>query len=259
MNPENTTAPNDPTSQQPLTVSSASVTAQQADDQANPLPQVVVSHQEPPTNPVGFEQQTSSYSKSHLFLVLLIALVVAGGSIAGGVSLINKSQKPFQSSGSSGGNPTNWASFSNQDGNFSAMFPTTPQAVPQKAQAGQQGGTVITKGFQSGNENTGYAVVYSTFSSDIPLSSDSNAVLQGSVQAEVSQLQGGQIVSSNSTTVSGHPAETYEVTGTTDGKNLDLTGELVLVNRVLYNVFTTQLNSQAPNTQYFLNSFRVGQ
>lgn len=151
-----------------------------------------------------------------------------------------------------------WTAFNNQDGNFSAMFPDTPQAIPQSAQSAGPG-TIIFKGYQSDNENTAYLVIYGTFSNNFTLPTDTQAMLVNYVNSLENNVQNVQVVSTNNATVSGQPAETYEFTGTNSGKNLDLTGEVVLANRVLYNVFTTQISSQAPNTQYFLNNFKIGQ
>jgi hypothetical protein len=274
MNPENPPTP-DSNSQYSDDANPSPVVTPQSSGQiitptTNPMPpvttpynpQIVVSNHGPAVNPVNIVnavQPESSFSRKRLVFVLLLVLIVSGGSIAGGLSLIGKSQKPFQAASSSGNSaPSGWTSFSNQDGNFNAMFPNTPQAIPQSAQPAGQG-TVIFKGYQSGNENMAYAVVYGTFSSNLTLSSDTQGMLVNYVNSLESGLQNVQVVSTNNTTVSGQTAETYEFTGTKSGKNLDLTGEVVLDNHVLYNVFTTQINSQAPNSQYFLNNFKIGQ
>jgi len=200
----------------------------------------------------------NSFSQTRLIFVLLLILIVSIASIVGGLSLINKSQKPFQAASASGSStPTGWTSFSNQDGNFSAMFPNTPEAIPQTAQSLQQG-TIVFNGYQSGNENTAYVVIYGKFSRDYVLPSDTQALLVNYVNGLENSLQNVQVISDNNATIGGFNAETYEFIGTKDSKNLDLTGEVVLDNRVLYNVFTTQIKNQAPNTRYFLNNFMIG-
>lgn len=258
MNPENT-PPANPSSQQPVSYSynPVSNTEPPNSNVASQVPQPAIQFQQPAYTTGGFNQEAQKFRPSHLALVLFIMFAVAGVSIAVGVRLIDKNQQPFQAPSSNGSVPTNWVSFSSDAGHFSAMFPTTPAVMPQTTQAGQQGGSIVTNGYQSGNEKVAYAVEYITYSSDYTLSSDSRATLKGLARREMLQLHDAKLVSENSISISGYPAETYEITGTRNGKNLTLTGELVLNGHVLYNVSCTQINSQAPSSQYFLNNFKV--
>lgn len=117
MNPENPPPPNNNDNQYSANPNPSPTIAPQNNDQAitpttNPEPptsfnpQIVVSEH----NSIGshvnttpnFTKTESSFSRRRLVLVVILVLIVSSGSIAGGLSLISKNQKPFQAASNSG-------------------------------------------------------------------------------------------------------------------------------------------------------------
>lgn len=203
---------------------------------------------------------TKAYKPSHLIRILLITLIIAGGSIFAGVLLINNRDKPSKSSSGSSASPSrfsNWVPFNNQPGNFSARFPALPIALPHSSQSAD-GIAFTVDGFQSSNSDTAYVVTYTTYASNIELPADTSAALDNVVRTRVAQQQDGKLISSASKTISGYPAKIFQMSGVEDGTNLYTNGEVVLVDHVLYNVVVTHKKSQATDAQYFLDNFKIG-
>jgi hypothetical protein len=157
-----------------------------------------------------------------------------------------------------------WVSYTSPKGNFSANFPTSPNfnknpiVIPQTSKS-KNGVNYTINGVLSSSvvSQTNYTVIYLTYPSTnkVPtLSSVVNDTLHNN------QFQVAHLISSKKLSVNGNQAESYEITVSTNGLNFDLTGEVVSLNKVIY-----QVQAQVPgttetaNAQYFVNSFKIGQ
>lgn len=177
------------------------------------------------------------FSAPDILLVVLAVLIIAA---VGGRVILNHYDP---------GPPDNWVSFSNTPGNFSAMFPVEPATLAQSS------GLNAEKGFYASEGTTAFIVSYAAIASDADASA--STVFKNSIGIEVNYTK-GHITSTKKTTISGYPAETYQVVGSKNGDADTVTGEVVDTGKVVYNVAAFQIDTTSSNTQYFLKSFKVG-
>jgi uncharacterized protein (UPF0333 family) len=144
-----------------------------------------------------------------------------------------------------------WVLYNSPNGDFSAYFPTKPVTVPFVTQPSGNNPTITQ--VQSVSISNEYQVVYYTYPKGVALPSPSSSI-------DSYLNQGTHLVSSKATTVNGNQAETFEIAGTESGKKVVVTGESLNVGQVNYNLVTYNEGStsaQAPNTQYFINNFKL--
>ncbi len=201
-----------------------------------------------------------SFSPARLVKILIIIIVISAGMIAVGITQINDNQKSFQTATSSNGIPTGWVSFSNQTGNFTLMFPTTPQVGAQVDKVTAQGMSYTLHEFVSQNAHTAYSVVYAHYPNSFSLSpNEATLVLNLGLQQQLSKLKDGNLSYSRNITVDGWPAIDYAMTGVLSGHYVYQDNRIIIANHTIYGIYASnQGKTQAPNYQYFFNSFKLG-
>jgi len=183
-------------------------------------------------------------------ILALCAVLIIGMA---GYLVHKNNHKPSTTSGSILNTSTHldWVSYSSKDGNYKAMFPNSPQSLAPTNETASDGTTYTINGVYTSEDTTAFGVVYTA---NIKGSS-----LDNSIESEMQAVQNGRIVATKNISVSGYPAKSYQVVGTTkEGNKATVTGEVVATSSLIYNATAFQINEISPNTQYFLNSFKVG-
>ncbi|HVV67148.1 MAG TPA: hypothetical protein VHB72_03720 [Candidatus Saccharimonadales bacterium] len=148
-----------------------------------------------------------------------------------------------------------WKPYRSQAGDFSILFPpsSAPQTIPP---------TNLTYNGMNCKANEAYyhpptGTVYEVAEIICPASSllPSAASL---LQHWGSFYQNVRLISLHSTTVRGKTAETYGLTGTLNDSAFYISGEALVSGNISYDINVQHPgNSKAPNTQQFLNSFKL--
>src|ERR1039458_2260429 len=202
MNPQ--TTPNPENEEAPQNASSAEKTVNtESIAPPNPQPAVYGTTTTAPPNAVTSQEPLPTVRNKrigfkNLKLVLLLILVLIAGVVIG-IVLINKSKSP-----------SGWVSYSNQQDNFSAVFPAYPKTTKPYT-ATESGTTYNVVAFGTGNSQRVYLITRQT-------SANGAATLPPlSLFAQTSNYGKGaqnlRIISSENLTVDGYRAERIQFSG----------------------------------------------
>jgi hypothetical protein len=135
-------------------------------------------------------------------------------------------------------------------------YPTTPTSEQETLQV--QGIDVKMTTYSSDpNDNESYMAMFIDYPADFDMTSNPKSNLEGAMNGSVNNVKGGQLVSSNFTTVHGHPAVDFLISVPND--NLYLKSRNILVGNTLYTVGIVSLTATPPNYDKYVNSFALTQ
>ncbi|HET8991916.1 MAG TPA: hypothetical protein VFN31_02680 [Candidatus Saccharimonadales bacterium] len=214
-------------------------TAEESDDQYAGSNSQIKATETPLLLPSTTEQRRMPWRILLVVFGLIVIVVLAV------VLLSGKSKPVTKTSG------INWTRYTNSVGHFSSLFPVAPDLTTKNVVSGGVNYTEST--WQAPWKNAVYQVVYTSPEQE----SDDYPTLDKLVQTTVQNLQGGQLIMSSHTTVSGFNAETFQITGLKNGNDVYLSGEFVVAGNIQYALLASQYYAIAPQANYFLSSFSI--
>lgn len=146
--------------------------------------------------------------------------------------------------------PDKWTTFTNDAGHFSARFPIKPTYLTKSAQF--EGVALTQYVFTAKDSTTEYGVSYIANSAYTFVPTQSQSVLDNSLHGVIQSDPGGRLISSSFTQIDGQQAEIFKYTAGA----YYYSGESMLINHTEYFLRSKQLKTYAPNTDYFLSSFK---
>ncbi len=125
-----------------------------------------------------------------------------------------------------------WITFAPAGDGFSSEFPGTPKETDQTTTT-KAGPAPTYVWIYEQSLDLAYAMMLVKYPSGSMTGINTSVIYQAGIQGGLSNVAGGQLTDTGSTTINGHAAATYTITGT----SVNMKGIVVLVGDDLYNAY----------------------